>query len=203
MTEKRLARLVVLISGNGSNLQALIDACEAGYLPAEVVGVISNRPEAYGVQRAERHHIPVMIQLPRGLSRAGYDAQLSQCVAHFEPDWVILAGWMRLLSMAFLRHFPGRVINLHPALPGQFPGTHAVERAFDAAQRGEIEQTGVMVHLVPDEGVDNGPVLASQMVPILPGDSLETLVERVHMTERQLLVETIRGLVKEPSVHLV
>ncbi len=188
------ARLVVMISGSGSNLQALIDAVEAGQLPARIVAVIANRADAYGLQRAARHHIPPRV-VPHGGPRAEYDARLAEVVAGFAPDWVVLAGWMRLLSMRFLARFPGRVVNLHPALPGQFPGTHAIERALVAARQGEIEGTGVMVHLVPDEGVDDGPVLASQGVPIAPDDTLETLEGRIHAVEHQLLVETLRRLI--------
>ncbi len=189
------AKLVILISGSGSNLQAIIDAIEAGVLPAQIVCVVSNRADAFGLQRAARHHLPTALFPPRkGISRREYDEDLGQFVAGLEPDWVILAGWMRLLSMGFLRFFPNRVVNLHPALPGQFPGTHAIERALAAFQRGEIAHTGIMVHLVPDEGVDDGPLLASEVVPILADDSLETLETRVHATEHRLLVETIRRL---------
>lgn len=187
-------RLVVLISGSGSNLQALIEAGESGALPAEIVAVFSNRAEAYGLQRAAQHRIPTVVLFPSP-DRATYDSELAALVNHFEPDWVILAGWMRILTMSFLGQFPNRVINLHPALPGQFPGTRAIERAWAAAQQGEITETGVMVHLVPDEGVDNGPVLASQPVPIRPDDSLETLTERIHQVEHRLLVETVRQMV--------
>jgi formyltetrahydrofolate-dependent phosphoribosylglycinamide formyltransferase len=193
--EKRLARLVVLISGNGSNLQALIDACESGQLPAKIVAVICNRQEAYGVQRAAQHHLLTLIHPHQGLSRAEYDTRLGELVIPLEPDWIILAGWMRLLSLNFLQHFPNKVINLHPALPGQFPGTKSIERAFEAAQQGKIDHTGVMIHLVPDEGVDNGPVLASQIVPTHPDDTLETLTERVHTVEHELLVKTITKLI--------
>lgn len=193
------AKLVVLISGNGSNLQALIEACEAGRLPAQIVAVFSNRAEAYGLQRAEKHHLPAVI-VPPTPNRADYDADLAELVKNFAPDWVILAGWMRILSMNFLAHFPNRVINLHPALPGQFPGVQAIERAFAAARKGQIDQTGVMVHLVPDEGVDDGPLLGSQPVPIYPDDTLKSLSERVHTVEHQVLVETLakvlRGRVK-------
>lgn len=201
---ENLARLVVLISGNGSNLQALIDACEAGRLPAKIVGVISNRAQAYGLQRAKQHQIPTVVYVKKKeISRAVYDAQLGELAAEFKPDWVVLAGWMRILSMDFLRRFPNRVVNLHPALPGQFPGLHAIERAFEAAQKGKIHETGVMVHLVPDEGVDNGPVLASQAVPIRPDDALETLTERVHAVEHQLLVETIDQLLREELSQII
>ncbi|MEW5961723.1 MAG: phosphoribosylglycinamide formyltransferase [Chloroflexota bacterium] len=188
------ARLVVLISGNGSNLQALLDACQDGRLPARVLGVLSNRGDAYGLQRAERRHIPTLVFYQTG-SRAEYDADLAELVAIFQPDWVILAGWMRVLSMNFLRHFPRRVINLHPALPGQFPGVHAIERAFEAYRRGQIDQTGIMVHLVPDEGIDNGPVLVSRTVPIHPDDTLDSLESRIHAAEHELLVDTVRRLI--------
>ena len=190
------ARLVVLISGNGSNLQAIIDACNAGTLPAQVTAVFSNKSDAFGLARARRAGIPSMaIPKPKEQDRREYDANLAELVASHDPDWVVLAGWMRILSSAFLSRFPNRVINLHPALPGQFPGTDAIEKAFKAFQRGEIRQTGVMVHLVPDEGVDSGPVLASEEVPILPADTLESLETRIHQTEHRLLVDTIRKTV--------
>lgn len=188
------ARLVVLISGSGSNLQALIDATESGRLPARIAAVVSNRAGAYGLRRAERHRIPA-VALPHFAPRAEYDARLARVVADFEPDWVVLAGWMRLLTMTFLRNFPNRVVNLHPALPGQFPGTHAIERAFAVAQRGAIDHIGVMVHLVPDEGIDDGPVLGSEVVPIRPDDTLETLEGRIHAVEHRLLVDTLRKLI--------
>lgn len=189
------ARLVVLISGGGSNLQAILDACADGRLPAQVVMVISNRADAYGLQRAAAAGIPALA-LPRrsGQDRHAYDGDLAQCVSACRPDWVVLAGWMRILTPAFLSAFPGRVINLHPALPGTFPGTHAIQRAYEAFQRGEITRTGVMVHLVPDEGVDCGPVLNSAEIPIDPADTLATLEARMHSVEHRLLVETIAGL---------
>jgi formyltetrahydrofolate-dependent phosphoribosylglycinamide formyltransferase len=186
------ASLVVLISGNGSNLQAILDACASGKLPAQVAAVISNRPDAFGLERARRAGIPAIAHArPRGQDRRQYDADLADLVASYEPNWVILAGWMHLLSSAFLDRFLGRIVNLHPALPGVFPGAHGIERAFDAYQQGKINHTGVMVHLVPDEGVDTGPVLAQEVVPIYPHDTLETLEERVHAVEHCLLVNTI------------
>src|SRR5262249_52777796 len=156
-----IARLVILISGNGSNLQAILDACESGEIDARVISVISNKADAYGLTRAKKAGVEA-ICFPRqkNESREEYDTRLVFSVATFFPDYVILAGWMRILSSTFLSFFPGRVINLHPALPGMFPGTHAIVRAFEANRRGDIEHTGVMVHLVPDEGVDNGPVLS-------------------------------------------
>ena len=190
------SHLVILISGTGTNLQAILDACASGELAATVVSVISNKADAYGLTRAHNAGVEA-IYFPKqeNESRRDYDARLAAYVTTCLPDYVILAGWMRLLTSAFLDCFPNRIINLHPALPGLFPGTHAIQRAFEAYQRGEIEHTGVMVHLVPDEGVDNGPVLASEIVPIHPSDTLESLEERVHQTEHRLLVSTIQKIV--------
>jgi phosphoribosylglycinamide formyltransferase 1 len=191
------ARLVVLISGSGSNLQAVIDACAARQINAQVVAVISNRAEAYGLQRARQVGIPAVIKnKPKTQDRIEYDLELAELVASFQPDWVVLAGWMRLLSPAFLDRFSVRVINLHPALPGAFPGTHAIQRAYEAYLAGEIRATGVMVHLVTDAGVDSGPVLAQEVVSILPGETLEQLEDRIHQVEHRLLVTTLQQVIK-------
>ncbi len=191
------ARLVALISGYGSNLQAVLDACADGSLPAEVVAVISNKAEAYGLKRAEAAGIPA-IYLPKykEQERQAYDTLLAERAAAYQPDFIILAGWMRILSASFLDRFAGRVVNLHPALPGAFPGTDAIDRAFAAFHAGQIDHTGVMVHLVPDEGVDCGPVLASEPVPIFPRDTLEDLQARVHQVEHRLLVSALRQLIR-------
>jgi phosphoribosylglycinamide formyltransferase 1 len=197
VTEKSLPRLVVLISGNGSNLQSILDACQNGELPAQVCAVISNKSGAYGLERARQSGVPTAILIKnKDQDRLDYDRQLADRVAAYQPDWIVLAGWMRLLSAVFLNRFPNHVINLHPALPGAFPGTDAINRAFKAFQNKEILHTGVMVHLVPDEGVDNGPVLAQEIIPIQVEDTLETLEKRVHMAEHRLLIETLRNLVK-------
>ena len=189
------ARLVVLVSGSGTNLQAVLDACLSGELPAQVVAVISNKADAFALERARQGGVPALALVKRReQSRGDYDRALAESVASFRPDWVVLAGWMRLLSAGFLDRFAGRVVNIHPALPGAFPGTHAIERAFEAYHAGLIRETGVMVHLVPDEGVDNGPVLAQAAVPLREGETLESLVERVHAVEHRLLVETLRRL---------
>jgi phosphoribosylglycinamide formyltransferase-1 len=192
------ARLVVLISGHGSNLQAVLDACESGEIEAEVVSVISNNVDAYGLVRARNAGIEAIhFAKLESESRQEYDSRLAGCVSTYLPDYVILAGWMRILTSAFLNNFPDRVINLHPALPGTFPGTHAIERAFEAYQRGQIKHTGVMVHLVPDEGVDNGPVLGQQEIYFLPGESLAQFEARVHEIEHALLVKTLKNIVEE------
>jgi phosphoribosylglycinamide formyltransferase 1 len=191
------ARLAVLISGSGSNLQAVLNACASGSLPARVILVVSNKTEAFGIERASRAGIPAITKPKmKEQDRIEYDQELAEVVEAYRPDWVILAGWMRILSKAFLDKFPGRVINLHPALPGMFPGIHAIERALDSYRLGEIQHTGVMVHLVQDEGVDVGPVLGQAVVPIFQDDTLETLESRVHQAEHILLVETLYHVIE-------
>jgi phosphoribosylglycinamide formyltransferase 1 len=194
-------RLVVLASGSGSNLQAVLDACESGELPAQVAAVVTNRADAHALVRASSAGVPAVHVAPQpGEDRSDYDSRLADVVAGFGPDLVVLAGWMRVLTMSFLGWFPQRVINLHPALPGELPGTRAIERAWHEALAGERSQTGVMVHLVPDEGVDDGPVLAHVTVPIRPDDTLDTLTERVHVAEHRLLVDTLRTLCSTPTL---
>jgi formyltetrahydrofolate-dependent phosphoribosylglycinamide formyltransferase len=194
-------RLAVFISGNGSNLQAIIDAIRQRVLDAEIVVVVSNRKEAYGLQRAAKagiptHYHPLKPFLAAGQERAAYDAALADLVAPYKPEWIVLAGWMHILSNAFLQRFPYRVINLHPALPGQFPGVNAIQRAYEAYQTGAIKKTGVMVHLVPDEGVDSGPILATRDVLIYRTDALETLEQRVHQSEHQVLIEALLRVIE-------
>jgi formyltetrahydrofolate-dependent phosphoribosylglycinamide formyltransferase len=196
-----MTRIAVLVSGNGSNLQAILDAVEADKLPGiEVALVVSNRKEAYGIQRAIQHGVP-LVYFPlapytkAGRPRRQYDADLAAMIQSLGVTWIVQAGWMHVLSTAFLERFPSRVVNLHPALPGTFPGTHGIERAYEAFRQGQITHTGVMVHLVPDEGVDVGPVVAQEIVPIQLDDTLETLETRIHATEHRLLVQALRDLV--------
>jgi formyltetrahydrofolate-dependent phosphoribosylglycinamide formyltransferase len=190
-----MKRLAVLVSGSGTNLQAIIDATADGRLPAQVVLVASNKRKAFGLERARRAGIPTLVLglkkfLAAGHDRQQYDAELARRVAEVEPDLVVLAGWMLILGPAFLERFPRRVLNLHPALPGTFPGMHAIERAHEAFQRGGIDHTGVMVHWVIPE-VDAGEPLATAEVPIYREDTLDDLEQRVHQTEHRLLVQAI------------
>jgi len=197
-----LAKLVVLISGQGTNLQAILEACAEERLSAEVVAVISNKAGVKGLERAQNFSVPTVVKTKStAQSRAQYDQELADLVASYQPDWIVLAGWMHVLSNDFLSRFPQRVINLHPALPGFFPGINAIERAFNAFAEGEIQQTGVMVHLVPDEGVDSGPVLEQMIVPINKSDTLATLTARVHEAEHELLVAVLKKITTfEPSL---
>ncbi|MFQ3645744.1 MAG: phosphoribosylglycinamide formyltransferase [Anaerolineae bacterium] len=193
------ARLVVLISGGGSNLQALIDAIAAGTLNAQIVLVVSNRKDAYGLQRAEKAGIPTLYfplkpYRDAGRDRTEYDADLAQALLPYQPDLIVMAGWMHIFSGHFLVHFPRRVINLHPALPGMFNGTHAIERAFEAFQHGEMNHSGCMVHYAIPE-VDEGDVIVQARVPFLPDDTLETFAARVHAAEHQIIVQAVHILI--------
>lgn len=194
-------RLAVLASGAGSNLQAILDACASRALDATVVAVVSDRPEAHALVRARHTGVPVVAALPRGprdvFDRRDWDASLADIVVSTSPDWVVLAGFMRVLTSAFLDRFPGRVINLHPARPGELAGVNAIARAFDEFRAGRRTSTGVMVHLVPDEGVDEGPVLAVEDVAIFASDTVDTLAARIHAVEHRLLISTLTHLPRE------
>jgi phosphoribosylglycinamide formyltransferase-1 len=193
-------RIVVMISGSGSNLQAVLDACQAGTIAADVVGVVANKINAYGLVRADEAGVDTrLIEMHADDDRNSYDVRLARVVASLEPDWVVLAGWMRLLTMDFLGHFPGKVVNLHPALPGELAGTQAIQRAWAESQDGQRAESGVMVHLVPDEGVDDGPVLASRVVPIDVSGTLDTFAAAIHDIEHALLVEVLAQLCTAPA----
>lgn len=185
--------LVVLISGSGTNLQALIDAIERGDLQARITLVVSNRRDAYGLIRAQQagittDYFPLKPYTNTGRSREAYDTDLAGLIRPYNPDLIVLAGWMHVLSPAFLDAFPRRVINLHPALPGTFPGVEAIHRAFEAFQKGEITHSGCMVHYAIPE-VDAGAVIAQCKVPFEPGDTLESFETRMHAAEHSLIVE--------------
>ncbi|MCA9571936.1 MAG: phosphoribosylglycinamide formyltransferase, partial [Myxococcales bacterium] len=190
-----MKRIAVVISGNGSNLQALIDACAAGVVDAEIAVVASARKAAWGLERARLAGIPTLhvSALPfkgRPDAREAYDAELGERLAAFAPDLVVLAGFLRIVTAVFLRRFPGRVINLHPALPGELPGLHAIERAWQEAVASERTHTGIMVHEVVVE-VDAGPVLGTTVIPIDASRTLEALEQAVHAAEHALLVDVV------------
>lgn len=188
-------RLVVLISGSGSNLQAIMDAIDIGHLKASIVAVVSNRKNAYGLERAEkagidRVYFPLKPYKDAGKSRETYDADLAETIELYQPDLIVLAGWMHILSSVFLEKFSGKVINLHPALPGQFVGTNAIKRAFVAAKDGTIKNSGVMAHYAIPE-VDAGEVIIHAEVPILWDDTIQIFEERMHLTEHKVIVTAI------------
>ena len=183
-------RLVVLVSGSGTLLQALLDASAAGRLGASVVAVGADREDAYGLVRARDAGVATFVHpLVAGADRAEWDAELTRLVAAFDPDLVVSAGFMKLVGPAFLARFGGRMINTHPALLPSFPGMHGPR---DALRHG-VKVTGATVFLV-DEGVDTGTILAQEPVRVLPGDTVDTLHERIKIVERQLLVDTVNEL---------
>ncbi|KAI8639068.1 phosphoribosylglycinamide formyltransferase [Parasitella parasitica] len=189
-----LQTIVVLISGSGTNLQALIDATQDGRLKGKIIAVISNRKNAFGLERAKKAGIPTrtfsLKQFKdQGKTRVDFDVHVATTIqTEYRPDLVILAGWMHILSPEFLSYFNDNVMNLHPALPGQFDGAHAIDRAFEAYQKGEIKNTGIMVHkVIPD--VDRGQVILQREVPIEEQDTLEDLENRIHKFEHELIVE--------------
>jgi len=191
-------KLIVLISGNGSNLQALIDAIESGHLNTEIELVVSNRPNAFGLHRAQQAGISTQIlqYKRRQQSRLAYDLQLADLLMSLSADLIVLAGWMHILSAEFLNYFPQKVINLHPALPGQFAGIHAIERAFAAYEAGDIHESGCMVHYVIPE-VDAGHVILEQTVPFKAEDRLDSFKERMHLAENKLIVDAVIACLKK------
>ncbi|MFO7683716.1 MAG: phosphoribosylglycinamide formyltransferase [Chloroflexota bacterium] len=200
-------RIVVFISGSGTNLQALIDSAAVGGLNAEICLVVSNRKQAYGLTRAAQAGIPTLYfplkpYTEVGKSRELYDADLAARILAAAPNLIVLAGWMHVLSPAFLQHFPGKVLNLHPALPGQFAGTHAIERAYEAFQRGEITHSGCMVHVVVPE-VDAGPVMGAAEVAFLPGEPLADFEARMHEAEHRLIVQAVRRVLGQRDEGVV
>ena len=180
----RAARLVVLISGSGTLLQALIDACQDPAYGAQIVAVGSDRPDIAGLERADRVRIPTfMLALSDYATRSDWDRALAAEVATYEPDLVISAGFMKLLGPEFLNRFEGRILNTHPALLPSFPGMHGPR---DALAYG-VKITGATVFLV-DAGVDSGVILDQRAVPIADDDTVESLHERIKVVERELLV---------------
>jgi phosphoribosylglycinamide formyltransferase-1 len=188
-------RLVVLASGNGSNLQALIDKVHGrpaapGGPMVEIVRVISDKPGARALERAKQAGIPTEeCALAAAGTREAQEAAILAAVSEAAPDLVVLAGYLRIVPPDFVRAFPDRIINLHPALLPAFPGTTSIA---DALAHG-AKVTGVTVHFV-DEGLDTGPIIAQEAVRIDEGDTLETLAERIHAVEHELLPRTVRML---------
>lgn len=179
-------RVVIMASGNGSNAQVLLDLAAAGGLDCRIVAVISDHSGAPVLRRAEAVGVRTeVLERLAGEPRDRYDRRLAPIVAALQPDLVVLAGWMRILTGWFCQQFP--IINLHPALPGAFPGASAIPDAFDAWQAGLVAETGVMVHWVPDAGVDTGPVVTAESVAFETDDTLDTVTQRIHAVEHRLL----------------
>ncbi|MCP5095726.1 MAG: phosphoribosylglycinamide formyltransferase [Chloroflexi bacterium] len=193
--------LVILLSGSGSNLQAILDAVDEGRVTAVPTLVVSNRKAAYGLVRAKNANIPTVYHpfkpyRDAGKTRDEYEADLAKKIKPYQPDLIVLAGWLHILGADFLHQFPNQVINLHPALPGSFPGTHAIERAFEAYQQGSITHSGCMIHYTVPE-VDAGKVIVQTVVPIHPEDTLDSFEARMHQAEHRIMVEAIHQLMTQ------
>ena len=194
------ARIVVLASGSGTNAEALMRACATGALQADVVAVVTNKADAGVIERAAGFDVPAVVVEHRGRTpgeRADADRRLVATIREFGPDLVVLAGWMRILGASVGAAFP--IINLHPALPGAFAGVDAIRRAHEAFAAGEIDHSGVMIHWVPDEGVDVGPVVIDEVVPMQAGEILDAFERRMHDTEHRLIVAGTALALKEIS----
>ena len=189
-------QLGVLASGNGSNLQAIIDAIEAGKLNADIQVVLSDRPDAYALVRAEKHKIRCLPVHPSNYrTREEYDSMVAELLDEFNVDIVVLAGYMRIVTKELLDKFPKRVINIHPALLPAFPGLHGQKQAFDYG----VKYSGCTVHFV-DEGMDSGPIIAQRVVPVFDDDTEETLTERILEQEHQVFPEVLQWI-SEGKVH--
>jgi phosphoribosylglycinamide formyltransferase 1 len=183
-----MKRIVILISGRGSNMEALIAARDAGTLPVEIVAVISNRPDASGLETAERSGITAHYIDHRAFTeRDAFDAALAECIDGFAPDLVVLAGFMRILGDPFVRHYAGRMMNIHPSLLPSFPGLHTHRRALDEG----VRVHGCTVHFVTP-ALDHGPVIIQAAVPVLDSDDEATLAARVLGQEHRVYPQAVR-----------
>ncbi|HSA59906.1 MAG TPA: phosphoribosylglycinamide formyltransferase [bacterium] len=183
-----MSRVAVFVSGNGSNLQAILDAAASPSYPAQVVLVVSNKAGVFALERAQKAGIPVQV-IPHGdfPDRSSFEDTLIAAVEKAGADLIALAGFMRVLSPRFVERYPNRILNIHPALLPSFPGTHAIEQAW----RYGAKVTGVTVHFV-DKGTDTGPVVLQEAIAVSPKETLESLEKKVHSVEHRLYPEAIR-----------
>jgi phosphoribosylglycinamide formyltransferase-1 len=181
-------RIVILISGRGTNMERLIQACQAGEIPAQVVRVISDNPEARGLERARAYGVPTVVVPARTFpDRAAFEEALLTAVREADPDLICLAGFMRILSPRFVQAYRYRIMNIHPALLPSFPGLHAQRQALEYG----VKVSGCTVHFV-DEGVDTGPIIVQKAVPVLEDDTEETLAARILEKEHEAYPEAVR-----------
>jgi phosphoribosylglycinamide formyltransferase-1 len=183
-------RLGVLVSGNGTNLQAILDAIEAGSLDAEVRLFLSDQREAFALKRAEKQHVPTALVVRKDFSdRSSFEKKIVEVLQERGVQWVVLAGFMRLLSPEFIGAYPQRIVNIHPALLPSFPGLEAIRQAFEYGS----PVTGVTVHFV-DEGCDTGPIIAQRAIEVDPQDTLESLSEKIHRLEHSLYPQVLQWI---------
>ena len=180
--------IVVLISGSGSNLQAILDACSAGFIDGKVTAVLSNKAKAYGLERAKKAGAKAIVLDHKGYAdRAAYDQDLIATIDQHQPDLVVLAGFMRILTPAFVQHYHGRLLNIHPSLLPKYQGLDTHQRAIDAAD----SEHGCSVHFVTEE-LDGGPLVVQAVVPVESDDSAQTLAQRVHTQEHRIYPLAVR-----------
>lgn len=185
--------IVILISGRGSNMEALIRARDAGTLPVNIAAVVSNRQDAKGLETATNAGIPtVVLDHKEFPSREYFDAALTACIDEFAPDLVVLAGFMRILTPTFVRHYENRLLNIHPSLLPSFPGLHTHQRALDEG----VRVHGCTVHFVTAE-LDHGPVVIQAAVPVLDGDTEDSLSQRVLACEHQIYPQAVRWFAED------
>ncbi len=192
---RELAKIAILISGAGTNMRAILSAIESGELEAEASFVGSDNPSAKGLKTAASLGVPTRIFSYKELGRERAEKAIIAAAEEARVDWIVLAGFMRILSPAFVRQFSGRIINIHPSLLPQFPGAHGIRDAWEAG----VSETGVTIHIV-DEEVDHGPILAQGKVKREADDTLEALEEKIHALEHELYKKTLQELFnKNPS----
>ena len=188
-----MKNIVILISGRGSNMEAVVHAAREEQWPARIAAVISNKPDAKGLEFAQAHGIPTAVVPNKAYAtREEFDAVLQTTIDSFAPDLVVLAGFMRILTPAFVAHYEGRLLNIHPSLLPLFPGLHTHQQALDAGET----RHGATVHFVTAQ-LDHGPVVAMAEVDVLPGDTAETLSARVLVQEHKLYPRAIRLFIED------
>jgi phosphoribosylglycinamide formyltransferase-1 len=187
-----MKRIAILISGRGSNMEAIVRRCELERWPAQVVAVITNRPQAAGLRFAHEHGIgTVVVDHQAFASRDAFDAALAEAIDAQRPDLVVLAGFMRILAASFVRRYEGRMLNIHPSLLPAFPGLHTHRRALEAG----CKVSGATVHFVTPD-LDHGPIVLQSVVPVLPGDTEDSLAARVLATEHRIYSQAVSWFVR-------
>ncbi|MTC59194.1 phosphoribosylglycinamide formyltransferase [Providencia rustigianii] len=186
-----MKNIVVLISGSGSNLQSMIDACQCGEISGQIVAVISNKNDAYGLQRAQKAGIPaICVDSKQFADRQTYDAALLDTIERYQPDLVILAGFMRILTPEFVKHFTGKMLNIHPSLLPKYPGLHTHRRALENGDK----EHGTSVHFVTEE-LDGGPIIMQGRIPVYSTDTEDDLVERVKLQEHIIYPQVVEWFI--------
>jgi phosphoribosylglycinamide formyltransferase-1 len=188
-----MKNIVILISGRGSNMEAIVRAQQAEAWPARIAAVISNKPDAKGLAFAQAHGIPTAVVPNKEFpTREAFDAALQATIDRYEPDLVVLAGFMRILTAPFVEHYAGRMLNIHPSLLPLFPGLHTHRQALDAG----VEEHGATVHFVTAE-LDHGPAVIQARIPVLPGDTEDSLAERLLAEEHVIYPQAVRLFIED------